>query len=648
MTHRLINRRMIDTPHSPQMYSFIPPILLAMGLLLVFGCAENEVETNTGIASDEPQELSDWEALFADTPDPKTLPDELKSDQEFPARFDLADLQSPVKSQGSRGVCSIFSTVALMEHLYMKRGAVSPDFSEHFLQWSVKAELGRFKNTSGSNGSANLSAINRFGIVEESVEPYQSFSWSGSQDERCAESDENEDKKPLICFTNGEPNEGALNAERFKLPPSRWVGSERRNLKAFMVENETGVVVGMTFFYQSWNHRKSPLQVNSEYSRQGYVLYPNETDKEKSLEKRAGHSILIVGWDDELEVPIVDEEGKQVLDDEGNPVVERGFFLFKNSWGTANFGTANPFGPGYGWLSMRYVEEYGSAVSARPPEEELTERCDDGLDNNFDGLTDCDDTLCSESVSCQVVPERMLSFSVSSEESREIPDKDEVISTLSISNEGNIDHISVSFEIEHTFTGDLEINIESPSGTRVNLVSSNTESSLNELKIEQELPELRGEPVAGEWKLMITDQYAEDSGILKSWSLNGMISAEESGEPQIFETSPSLAIPDNDPAGISSELEVSAEGALKSLTATVRIDHPYRGDLVIRLVHPEGDVITLFNREGRNEENVELEIEVPELLQREAKGIWRLEVSDLGRSDEGQLLEWGLRLSTAL
>ena len=41
-----------------------------------------------------------------------------------------------------------------------------------------------------------------------------------------------------------------MSAERFKLLQVDK-GSNRRNLKAFMMENETGVVVGMTF---STNH----------------------------------------------------------------------------------------------------------------------------------------------------------------------------------------------------------------------------------------------------------------------------------------------------------------------------------------------------------------------------------------------------------
>ena len=618
---------------------------LCLITLLVGACGESDHTSPSVTNTDEPESLSDWEALFADTPDPKTLPDELKSDQDFPKQFDLVDLQSPVKSQGSRGVCSIFSTVALMEHLYIKQGAITPDFSEQFLQWSVKAELGRFKTTSGSNGSANLSAINRFGVVTEETMPYESSAWSISNDERC---DGEKDKQPMICFTNGEPSEEIQEANRFGLPASRWVGSNRRNLKAFMAENRTGIVVGMTFFYQSWNHRKSKLKVNSEYSRQGYVLYPNEGDKEKSLEKRAGHSILIVGWDDELEVPIVDEEGQPVLDEDGEPTVEKGFFLFKNSWGTTRFGTSNPFGPGYGWLSMRYVEEYGSSVSTRPPSEDLSERCDDGLDNNFDGLTDCDDLSCSESSVCQTVLDTELSFSVMSEESMDLPDQAESVSILDVDLEGQIEQLTVKFAIEHTFTGDLQIDLESPMGTRINLVASDHELSTSELQFEKTLETFRNESSQGEWKLIITDQYAEDSGILSSWSLSGVVNQSPVSDTQHFATSPSVSIPDNDTMGVVSELDVSAEGTLKSLSVQVKINHSYRGDLIIRLLHPSGESVTLLDREGRNEVDVDLDLSVPSLLGQEANGLWKLQVSDLGASDQGTIVEWGLTLISSL
>ena len=499
-------------------------VLLASSAWLS-ACEEPATQGATQVVESE-EPTSDLEALLEGAPDPSTLPDELKADQTFPAQFDLVATQSPVKSQGSRGVCSIFSTVALMEHLYMKEGAVAPDFSEQFLQWSVKSELGRFTKTSGSNGSANIEAIHRFGVVEESVMPYETFAWSGSNDPACETTgDKEKDKeRPTFCYTNGEPEEQILDARRWTLPSnSRWVSSNAKNLKAFLVENETAVVVGMTFFYQSWNHRKSPLPVSSEYKRQGYVMYPNAKDREHGEEKGAGHSILIVGWDDELEVPVLDHEGKQVLDEDGEPVVERGFFLFKNSWGTSAFGTANPFSAGYGWLSMRYVEEFGRSVSTRPPNEALIERCDDGLDNNFDGLTDCADVACGEMPVCRVEP------------------------------------------VEPT-----------PEG--------------------------------------LISEYAEVNE----------------------------SIPDHSASGVVSSLYFGDSGLIKSLKLTVDIEHPYRSDLYIELTSPSGERALIWDREGRNATNLNLNVEVTDFVGDELEGVWELYVADEASGDEGSLLRWGL------
>jgi hypothetical protein len=201
-----------------------------------------------------------------------SLPDEPKADQVFPAQFDVVEFQSPVKSQGSRGVCSIFSTVALMESLYIKEGTITqPDFSEQYLQWSSKFEVGAFRNTGGSNATENLRAISQFGIVDEATWPYQPSPWGVSNDSRCTGE---EDARPTLCHTNGEPSAEIKAARKYKLPSSRWVSGRRQNIKAFMFGNKQGVLAGMTFFYQSWNHGASTLPVNSECGAQGYVTWP--------------------------------------------------------------------------------------------------------------------------------------------------------------------------------------------------------------------------------------------------------------------------------------------------------------------------------------------------------------------------------------
>jgi len=59
---------------------------------------------------------------------------------------------------------------------------------------------------------------------------------------------------PTKCYTNGEPPASISMAEKFKLPSSRWINTN--SIKAHITAKKTGVNVGMTFFYQAWNHRK--------------------------------------------------------------------------------------------------------------------------------------------------------------------------------------------------------------------------------------------------------------------------------------------------------------------------------------------------------------------------------------------------------
>lgn len=495
--------------------------LTLLSLALFVSCAsEDQVQANV---ENYEEPISDLKTLLSDKPAGNSLPDELKADQVFPKQFDLMDTQSTVKNQGSRGVCSIFSTVALMEHLYIKKGAVQPDFSEQFLQWSVKAELGKFTDTSGSNGSANLEAINRFGIVDESTYPYQSYPWTTANDAACTG-----EKQPYQCYTNGEPTAEIKAAKRYKLSSSRWIDSSVQNIKAFMYENKSAVVAGMEFFYQSWNHGRSPLPTSYDYKAKGYVLYPNETDITKSREMGAGHSILIVGWDDELEVPMMDAEGKQILDENGQPKVEKGFFLFKNSWGTGVFGTSNPFGSGYGWLSMRYVEEFGSVVSARPLNENFVESCDDQLDNNFDGKVDCDDVTCAENDRCKVPVVQADQFKVESAElNTTIPDFNEagISSVLSVEQSGLIDLLTVKIEINHTYQEDLSISLVHPNGTRVLVIEAEGRNESVDV-ISKEITDFNGTDVKGNWTLEVRDLAKNDEGQLVKWSLEGKLKAE--------------------------------------------------------------------------------------------------------------------------
>lgn len=354
------------TLNRASVFSCVTASLLSLGLAAC-GNAEPEEDLGTVPASmiqDNDAPLTTVAALKKDAPSDESIPFEGKADVTLPVAFDIASLQTPVKSQGSRGVCSIFSTTALMESLYLKAGMTTPvpNFSEQYLQWGVKNLVKAFPNTSGSSDSSNLRTIVMHGIPVEGAWPYESLPWTAANDPACTDQ---ESGHPTVCYTNGNPPEAAKTAMKYKLPASRYVSTS--SIKNVIFEKKTGVLVGLDFFYQAWNHRRSTLPVSSTRFGQGIVQYPNATDKTESDKAPAGHSILLVGWDDNMEIQAMDKDGKPAFDSAGKAIKEKGFYLFKNSWGTTSFGVSNVKGAGYGWISYKYIREYGSGNTADPP-----------------------------------------------------------------------------------------------------------------------------------------------------------------------------------------------------------------------------------------------------------------------------------------
>ena len=140
--------------------------LLAAGCGDTGGGEQNNGANNGDDDLNNTPTLVDRDVLLEGAPDNETLPGERKSDVTYPATFDdLVELQSSVKSQGSRGVCSIFSTVGLMEHLYIKEGTYqNPDFSEQYLQWSVKTRSAPSRIRAARRDARTSRPVNRFGI----------------------------------------------------------------------------------------------------------------------------------------------------------------------------------------------------------------------------------------------------------------------------------------------------------------------------------------------------------------------------------------------------------------------------------------------------------------------------------------------------
>ncbi len=648
--------------------TLVGPFVAVFGLgALTSGCESTE----EGGITEEEAPLTDLDILLEGAPDPSKLPDEPKSDAIYPKQFDLVATQSPVRNQASRGVCSIFSTVALMEHLYIKEGTLkNPDFSEHYLQWSVKAEVKAYTNTEGSNADRNLEAISRFGIVDEATSPYQTSRWSVSQDPRCTGKEQ-----PVVCYTNGDPTDAVKAAKKWKLPRARYVSNRRNSIKAFMFQNKQAVTAGMPFYYQSWNHRGGPLPVNGEYSRQGYILYPNAKDIETAKEKPAGHSILIVGWDDDLEVPTVDETGAVVTDADGKPVTEKGFFLIKNSWGTGNFGTSNKFGAGYGWLSMKYVEQFANLNGADVPKVDLgPEACDDTKDNNYNGLVDCEDIdSCGKNGACQTA-QRVYE----AKPAAAIPDNTPagLTNQLGVDVAGQITEGWVEVDVAHTFIRDLELAVTLPSGKTLTLYNRNDQSG-RDMRRRFLLPALVGETPAGTWTLKVVDHSKGDTGKLNRWAIGlsvsggGLIelcndgqdndnngqadcldaacasdaSCASTGPATLVEISEAgLSIPDQSTTGVKSVLRLGGSGTVTDVAVEVEITHSYRGDLTVTLIHPDGTMAKLLDQQGGSAADVDARFTTAAFNGKKAAGDWTLWVVDGFSGDTGTLEVWLLEV----
>ena len=90
----------------------------------------------------------------------------------------LISKSTPIKSQGSRGTCSIFSAISILETMMVLKHDFTTelDLSEEYLEYLVV----RNRTSDGSNSYRNFSAISRYGIPFEKTLPYIGDNWSSN------------------------------------------------------------------------------------------------------------------------------------------------------------------------------------------------------------------------------------------------------------------------------------------------------------------------------------------------------------------------------------------------------------------------------------------------------------------------------------
>jgi hypothetical protein len=293
-------------------------------------------------------------------------------------------LQSPVRSQESRGTCSIFSATAFIESTLIENESFDAevDLSEEWLQYTSV----RGRTTDGSSAPSNFDAIKRFGMVSEETLPYIGSDWTKTstplRETRCGHLT---GTAQISChITHFDP--ALLTKSESLIEDKEFVSVKKEALKfkkdhlnfknnsyylfdtaAIKDRLMTGkpVVLEINFYYGAWNHRGGEslgIVRNMDHWAQGIIGHPEPgiLDREKSSEKPAGHSVLVVGFDDNKIV----KKKIQMADGTSKMFTYKGVYYIKNSWGTESFGSEFEVDgvnyPGYGMIVQKHANQDGS------------------------------------------------------------------------------------------------------------------------------------------------------------------------------------------------------------------------------------------------------------------------------------------------
>lgn len=305
----------------------------------------------------------------------------------------MLSYQSPVKNQGSRGTCSIFSSLAIVESLLIRdhQAETTIDLSEQYLSFLTQSY--RQSDTEGSWASYNWFLINRYGVPTEQELPYNSQVLSLDSElgkSRCGELTNRSQKICLMAQYN--PN--YLNLESELIADEDFLAGRRGALEFIeeivsgyllptfgghspqyrvigtntirkYLDQMTPLALELDVHYGAWNHSAGEsygIEMNDEEWAQGIVTYaePGSVDLIESRKNRAGHSVVVVGYDDHK---IITKTHK-MADGSEKTVSYRGVYYFKNSWGTTSFGRDFSYDgvpyPGYGMITYKYAHEQGS------------------------------------------------------------------------------------------------------------------------------------------------------------------------------------------------------------------------------------------------------------------------------------------------
>jgi subtilisin-like proprotein convertase family protein len=226
-----------------------------------------------------------------------------------------------------------------------------------------------------------------------------------------------------------------------------------------------------------------------------------------------------------------------------------------------------------------------------------------------------------------------------------IPDNNPagIARALNVPDAVTVGSLKVTVDIEHTYIGDLRVTLTH--GGKSVVLHGQTGGSERNLMKTFEINDFNGVSAQGDWELAVSDHANVDTGKLRKWSLTVGTTGTGSSARVVTGTSgitSPIAIPDNNTAGISSELTVNDAGTISKLEVTVDLTHTYIGDLKLTLVHGDSQVV-LHSREGGSADDIKKTYTVTGFAGAPVKGVWALLVSDHAKVDTGKLNGWSIK-----
>jgi subtilisin-like proprotein convertase family protein len=147
----------------------------------------------------------------------------------------------------------------------------------------------------------------------------------------------------------------------------------------------------------------------------------------------------------------------------------------------------------------------------------------------------------------------------------------------------------------------------------------------------------------------VSDLAAQDVGSLRRWRLE--VGLESNAQVAAGAATPGVTIPDNNPTGITSAIQIAQVGTAKKVKVSVDITHTFIGDLRVELMAPSGQSAVLHNLTGGSQDNLIVTFDstsspqLSPLVNQSIQGTWLLRVVDLAAQDVGKLNRWSIELT---